>query len=241
MKTRKTFLILLTAIIACMLILGGCPQKSKDLNVYTMDKDASYAVGMFLASQWSYPNLSYDYQLLMEGFRAYNEALETKFDMNTAVMKINAAMEVWAMQMGFYDDGGYDSGDDDFYLEAGLYFLAENGMREGVVTTSSGLQYEILALGSGARPSASDVVRVHYEGTLIDGTVFDSSYARGEAIEFALNQVIPGWTEGVQLMNEGSIYRLFIPSELGYGSRGAGSIPPNSALIFQVELLAIVK
>ncbi|MBO4361980.1 MAG: FKBP-type peptidyl-prolyl cis-trans isomerase [Paludibacteraceae bacterium] len=123
---------------------------------------------------------------------------------------------------------------------AGEAFLAENAKRPGVKVTPSGLQYEVLDGTIGQKPKATDTVRVHYEGTLPDGTVFDSSYKRGEPISFALNQVIAGWTEGLQLMSVGSKYKLFIPYHLGYGERGAGaSIPPYSALVFTVELLGI--
>ena len=121
----------------------------------------------------------------------------------------------------------------------GEAFLAENAKREGVKVTASGLQYEVLEATIGQKPKATDKVKVHYEGTLVDGTVFDSSYKRGEPITFGLNQVIAGWTEGLQLMPVGSKFKLYIPQELGYGSRNAGSIPPYSTLIFEVELLGI--
>ena len=125
--------------------------------------------------------------------------------------------------------------------EEGEKFLAENAKREGVKTTASGLQYEVLEATLGQKPKATDSVRVHYEGTLIDGTVFDSSYKRGESIAFPLNGVIKGWTEGLQLMSVGSKWRLYIPYRLGYGEHGAGSsIPPYSTLIFDVELLDII-
>jgi len=120
-------------------------------------------------------------------------------------------------------------------------FLAQNGKKPNIVTTKSGLQYEVLKKGTGTvSPSATDNVTVHYKGTTIDGKEFDSSYSRGEPITFPLNGVIPGWTEGVQLMKEGDQFRLYIPSELAYGERGAGSvIGPNEALIFDVELIKI--
>ena len=122
----------------------------------------------------------------------------------------------------------------------GEKFLAENAKREGVKVTASGLQYEVLEPSLGQKPKATDTVRVHYEGTLIDGTVFDSSYRRGESITFPLNGVIKGWTEGLQLMPVGSKYKLYIPYQLGYGERGAGQqIPPYATLIFTVELLEI--
>ena len=123
---------------------------------------------------------------------------------------------------------------------AGEAFLAENAKREGVKVTESGLQYEVLEATIGQKPKATDKVRVHYEGTLIDGTVFDSSYKRRESITFGLNQVIKGWTEGLQLMSIGSKYKLYLPYQLAYGERGAGAnIPPYAALIFTVELLGI--
>ncbi len=124
--------------------------------------------------------------------------------------------------------------------ERGIKFLEENGKRAGVHQTPSGLQYEVIEGTIGKKPQSTDRVRVHYEGTLIDGTVFDSSYKRGEPITFGLNQVIAGWTEGLQLMSIGSKYKLYIPYQLGYGERGAGSsIPPYATLIFIVELLGI--
>ena len=124
--------------------------------------------------------------------------------------------------------------------EEGEAFLAANALRKEVKTTASGLQYEVLEEGNGPKPTAASTVKVHYEGTLIDGTVFDSSYQRGEPIEFPLSGVIKGWTEGLQLMPVGSKYKLYIPYELAYGERGAGaSIPPYAALIFTVELLEI--
>lgn len=121
-------------------------------------------------------------------------------------------------------------------LAKGKAFLAENAKRKEVKTTPSGLQYEILAAGKGESPKASDTLTLHYRGTLVDGTEFDSSYRRGKPMTIALDRVIKGWTEGVQLMKPGAKYKLFIPAELGYGERGAGdSIPPNSTLIFEVE------
>ncbi len=122
----------------------------------------------------------------------------------------------------------------------GENFLAENAKKEGVKTLPSGLQYKVLREGNGRKPSATDQVECHYEGTLINGQVFDSSYRRGETATFGLNQVIKGWTEGLQLMQEGAKYRFFIPYDLAYGERGAGqSIPPYAALIFDVELIKV--
>lgn len=126
-------------------------------------------------------------------------------------------------------------------IAKGKAYLEENGKREGVVTTTSGLQYEVLTEGTGKSPKATDKVRCHYEGRLTDGTIFDSSYQRGEPADFGLNQVIAGWTEGVQLMKEGAKYRFHIPYLLGYGERGAGaSIPPYATLVFDVELIKVL-
>jgi FKBP-type peptidyl-prolyl cis-trans isomerase len=126
-------------------------------------------------------------------------------------------------------------------LEEGNKFLEENKAREGVTTTESGLQYEVITEGTGAVPTATDKVRVHYHGTTIDGTVFDSSVDRGEPAVFGVGQVIKGWTEALQLMPVGSKWKVFIPAELAYGERGAGAnIGPNSALVFEVELLEII-
>ena len=127
-------------------------------------------------------------------------------------------------------------------IEKGKAFLAENTKREGVVTLPSGLQYEVITEGTGIKPSANDQVKCHYEGTLIDGTLFDSSVKRGQPAVFGVSQVIKGWVEALQLMPEGSKWKLYIPSELGYGSQQAGEmIPPYSTLIFEVELIKVIK
>ena len=124
--------------------------------------------------------------------------------------------------------------------QAGRDYLSENAQREGVTVLASGLQYEVLVRGDGAKPSAEDHVRTHYHGTLIDGTVFDSSYERGQPAEFPVGGVIAGWVEALQLMNAGSKWRLHVPSELAYGGQAVGSIPPHSVLVFDVELLDIL-
>ena len=126
-------------------------------------------------------------------------------------------------------------------IEKGKAFLAENAKKEGIITLPSGLQYEVITEGNGKKPSATDRVKCHYEGTLIDGTLFDSSIKRGQPAVFGVNQVIRGWVEALQLMSEGSKWRLFIPSELGYGAQQAGEmIPPHSTLIFEVELIEVL-
>jgi FKBP-type peptidyl-prolyl cis-trans isomerase len=147
------------------------------------------------------------------------------------------AASLLALAVAYWYTQVRSKGDD---MEAGKKFLEENAKKEGVKTTPSGLQYEVIREGTGPKPGSTSTVEVHYEGTLINGKVFDSSYKRNETISFPLNRVIPGWTEGLQLMPTGSKYRLYIPSELGYGARGAGGdIPPHAALIFDVELISI--
>lgn len=126
-------------------------------------------------------------------------------------------------------------------MTEGQNFLNENAKKEGVITLPSGLQYQVLSEGTGKKPKATDQVKCHYEGMLVDGTLFDSSIQRGEPATFGLNQVIAGWTEGLQLMKEGAKYRFFIPYHLGYGEHGAGSsIPPFATLIFDVELIEVI-
>jgi FKBP-type peptidyl-prolyl cis-trans isomerase len=126
-------------------------------------------------------------------------------------------------------------------IDEGEKFLADNKKRDGIQETASGLQYEVITMGTGPKPSAEEVVKVHYTGTLLDGTKFDSSVDRGEPASFGVNQVIKGWQEGIQLMPVGSKFKFYIPYELGYGEQGTGPIPPYSTLIFEVELLEIVK
>ncbi len=171
-------------------------------------------------------NVATNFELIKQGFVNGMYDYDTQFDSRTAGEYIENTMT----QIKYGEA-----------IAAGKKFLEENKLKEGVVTTESGLQYEVIKMGKGAKPTATDQVKVHYHGTLIDGTVFDSSVERGEPITFALNQVIPGWTEGVQLMPVGSKFRFYIPQELGYGARQAGSIPPYSTLIFEVELLGIEK
>lgn len=171
-------------------------------------------------------NVATNFELIKQGFVNGMYDYGTQFDSRTAGEYIENTMT----QIKYGEA-----------IAAGKKFLEENKLKEGVVTTESGLQYEVIKMGKGAKPTATDKVKVHYHGTLTDGTVFDSSVDRGEPITFALNQVIPGWTEGVQLMPVGSKFRFYVPQELGYGARQAGSIPPYSTLIFEVELLGIEK
>ena len=163
-----------------------------------------------------------------EAVKAVLENAQTRIDSRKAQQIVNERLT--AMQ----EEAGRAA------RETGEAFLADNAKKEGVVTTESGLQYMVLTEGSGKHPVATDRVKCHYEGRLIDGTVFDSSYRRGEPATFPLNGVIAGWTEGLQLMGEGAKFRFFIPYNLAYGARGAGeSIPPYAALVFDVELIEV--
>lgn len=193
------------------------------------DKDKlSYSLGMMISEQVLKQYGEVDYQILLEGMKAQAEGKETLMTLEEA----GAALSESQKKMSEAKFGDTKA--------KGAAYLAENGKKDGVTTTDSGLQYTVMTEGDGAKPNATDTVTVHYRGTLLDGTEFDSSYSRNEPASFGLNQVIPGWTEGVQLMNIGSKYKFVVPYELAYGERGAGqSIGPYETLIFEVELLEI--
>lgn len=193
-----------------------------------MDK-ISYALGLSMGQNLASSGVeSLSYQDLAQGIEDVLTKQQPKISYQEAQQVLNTFFQELEQKVA-----GAAKAD-------GEKFLAENAKREGVKVTASGLQYEVLEPSLGQKPKATDTVRVHYEGTLIDGTVFDSSYRRGESITFPLNGVIKGWTEGLQLMSIGSKYKFFIPYQLAYGERGAGqSIPPYAALIFTVELLGI--
>jgi FKBP-type peptidyl-prolyl cis-trans isomerase len=161
--------------------------------------------------------------------------METRFTPDQAMEKINAA---FMRLQSENDERMWLEGQKN--IEEGETFLAENRARSGVTTTPSGLQYEVITEGTGEKPGPYDDVLVHYEGTFLDGTVFDSSYMRGSPADFNLSEVIAGWTEGVQLMSEGSTYRFVIPAGLAYGPGGNRSIPPNAVLIFMLELITVL-
>jgi FKBP-type peptidyl-prolyl cis-trans isomerase len=192
------------------------------------EKDkASYSLGMLIGqSTANFGDLNFD--ALIEGLKQQHNGEETAMTLEEADATIKAFQQKVASEKAAAA------------AAEGEAYMAENKARDGVMVTDSGLQYEVLTEGDGPKPAVTDTVRVHYVGTLIDGTEFDSSVARGEPAEFGLNGVIPGWTEGLQLMNTGSKYRFVIPSDLAYGERGAGgAIGPGATLIFEVELLEI--
>jgi FKBP-type peptidyl-prolyl cis-trans isomerase len=190
----------------------------------------SYAFGLIMGSDLKQAGLEFNYPAFTEGFKTAVEEGEAPYTLQEAIEIVQAAFEELMAR----------NAETNRIRE--IAFLEENGGREGVITTESGLQYEILSQGAGEKPLPADTVRVNYEGSLTDGTVFDSSYERGEPAEFPLDRVIPGWTEGLLLMGVGSSYRFYIPSALAYGGQGAGQvIPAYATLIFTVELLEIIS
>ena len=200
----------------------------------TEEKKLGYIIGMDIGKSLRDQGTEVDLDSMVDAIRATykGEALamttEEAAQVRTEYMeKRQAEQQAAAAEVG------------ESNLVVGQKFLAENATKEGVQTTASGLQYKVETMGTGAKPVATDTVKVHYRGTLLDGTEFDSSYARNEPISFGLNRVIAGWTEGVQLMPIGSKFMFFIAPDLAYGEGGGGPIPPNSTLIFEVELLDI--
>ncbi|WP_417777680.1 FKBP-type peptidyl-prolyl cis-trans isomerase [Stutzerimonas xanthomarina] len=203
-----------------------------DLNLSTDETRVSYGIGRQLGDQLREnppPGISLD--AVIAGIRDAFSGTASQVgpeELNASFAVIRERMQAEAQQKAEAAAG------------EGKAFLAKNGQRGGVTTLPSGLQYEVLTAGEGDKPSAEDQVRTHYHGTLIDGTVFDSSYQRGQPAEFPVGGVIAGWTEALQLMGVGSKWRLYVPSELAYGAQGVGSIPPHSVLVFDVELLAVL-
>jgi len=220
-------------VVAAGVALVACEEQKKPR---TVAERAAYSIGYMTgkSSKPQAPNLATD--SFVAGFRdayAGKASPLTQEEMSTALMAYEQELKK-EQEMAQKKSAIVGASE-------GAAFLAQNARKPGVKTTASGLQYEVITAGKGAKPRATDTVRVHYEGKLVNGTVFDSSRQRGEPIEFPLNRVIPGWTEGLQLMPVGSRYKLTIPASIGYGEEGAGPIPPNAVLVFDVELLDIVK
>lgn len=223
------------------LVITGCAQ-AVDADVVSLESDeqiASYGIGFGFAANLKQQTAGIELsaEALMRGV---SDAM-TAADMAVTEEAVQAAISA-LQQKQMASKAAESEALASAARAEGEAFLAENGQRDGVMTTESGLQYEIIeASDSDERPTAENTVRVHYHGTLINGTVFDSSVERGEPVEFPLNQVITGWTEGVQLMAKGEKFRLFIPAALAYGdSQASPQIPPGSTLIFEVELLEII-
>ena len=224
-------------ILATVILSFSCNDAiSDDTSMNTTMDSLAYAIGVQMGMNFENDELSLNTTLLKAGIDDYLAGNSKLSDVEL--------QEVFAEFQKVMNEKRVQIQNDkaSVNLEKGEKFLAENKKRKEVTETASGLQYEVLKKGDGPKPQESSTVKVHYHGTLIDGTVFDSSVQRGEPIDFPLNGVIPGWTEGVQLMNVGSKFKFFIPSKLAYGAQGAGaSIGPNETLIFEVELIEIIK
>lgn len=204
------------------------PVYSQEITLDTDEAKVSYGLGMMIGERILKQYGDLDYDVLLQGMKAQHSGEETLMNMDEAQMALQAQQQKVAEAAAAAAQ------------EMGQKFLDENKARDGVSVTDSGLQYEVITAAEGAKPTIDDTVTVHYVGTLMDGSEFDSSIARGEPASFPLKGVIPGWTEGLQLMNVGSKYRFVIPSDLAYGDRGAGqAIGPGETLIFEVELLEI--
>lgn len=220
-------------------LVAGCstpPEAPEQPELESTDQKISYGMGLVLGERMSndLPNLQMDQFLQgIQHGQAGDEAARrmSREEIQQALMAYQQQLQ--EEQTRQTEELASKN------LEAGKAFLAENAEREGVKTTESGLQYEVLEKGDGEKPAETDTVQVHYTGELLSGEVFDSSRERGEPVTFALNQVIPGWTEGLQLMNEGARYKLYIPSDLAYGPGGNRAIGPNETLVFEVELLDV--
>lgn len=200
----------------------------------TDEQKLGYIIGMDIGKSLRQQGTTVDLDSLIDAITATYKGEELAMTDEEAA----AVRQVYVEQRKAAAEAQTSAVGDENQME-GQKFLAENKLKEGVKTTDSGLQYKVLTLGDGAKPAATDTVKVHYSGKLLDGTEFDSSYARNEPISFALNRVIAGWTEGVQLMPIGSKFVFYIAPELAYGEGGGGPIPPNSTLVFEVELLDI--
>lgn len=203
-----------------------------ELNLSTDETRVSYGIGRQLGGQLrDNPPPGVSLEAILTGLTdAFNgaESRVNEADLSASFKVIRELMQAEAAAKA------------EAAAAAGKAFLVENAKRDGITTLASGLQFEVLTAGEGAKPTRESNVRTHYHGTLIDGTVFDSSYDRGQPAEFPVGGVIAGWTEALQLMNAGSKWRLYVPSELAYGAQGVGSIPPHSVLVFDVELLDVL-
>ena len=237
----------LLAALAVASLLGACAKKTGNESAAASETSSGelttdaqkfgYAIGVDLAKSLAPVKESVDLGSLKQGLDDASSGATPKMDDKARqAIKETVAKKMQEKQMA-------DRAEQAKKLqEEGETFLAANAKKDGVKTTASGLQYEVLTEGKGPHPTATDKVKVHYKGTLINGETFDSSYDRGQPVDIPLANVIPGWTEGLQLMSPGAKYRFFIPSKLAYGERGAGvKIGPNSTLIFEVELLEIEK
>ena len=224
---KVVFFLLIFLICAFFCAAEGITEEARKGNEKA---DMSYAFGMVVASDLTETGLEFNYDAFIRGFREIMEKQETRYTIDEAMDIIQTA---FAAAQAEKSERNKREGD---------AFLAMNAGRPGVITTPSGLQYEVIVEGMGDTPGPADTVRVHYRGSTVSGFEFDSTYADGESFEVSLDKVIPGWSEGLRLMREGGKSKLYIPSNLAYGENGMGSaIEPNSVLIYEVELLGIIR
>jgi FKBP-type peptidyl-prolyl cis-trans isomerases 1 len=258
MKSSLRLPLMIFAAASLTLVAAGCKPSDKDKTAgekpaATADKagatkaipglptekeQVSYMIGMAMAKQLETAKDEIDVDVIAKAIKASLAGQKLLLtDEQAAEIAQAFGQKMQAQQMAKMIADARTN------LAAGDAFFAQNAKKPGVQTTASGLQYQVLTEGKGAKPQATDTVRVHYKGTLLDGKTFDSSYDRGEPATFPLNQVVPGWQEGIALMPIGSKYKFWIPSKLGYGEKGTpgGPIPPNATLVFEVELLDIAK
>lgn len=232
---KQSFSIVLLITVGAL--LSACGKQERKTELKTQDEKISYALGLDLGGSLSELHTELDIATLIQAIQdtlTGGDVLLTGKEIAAVMQEFSKQMEAKQKQEAQAQQGKN--------LTEGEMFMEENKNKEGVQTTTSGLQYKVLTEGDGAKPSATDRVTVHYRGTLLDGTEFDSSYKRGQPATFALNGVIKGWTEGLQLMKMGSKYEFVIPPKLAYGKRGTGAqIGPDATLIFEVELLDIAN
>lgn len=222
---------MIAALAAGLVAANLCAVGADKSELTNPKQKASYVIGVNIGKGMKQQGVDVDVDMITKGIKdglAGTAALNDQ-EMQEAMMNLQKDLQNKAAELGVKSK------------KEGEDFLTGNKSKEGVKTTASGLQYKVLKDAKGPKPQATDTVKVHYRGTLLDGTEFDSSYKRGEPVEFPLDQVIKGWTEGLQLMPVGSKYQFWIPANLAYGEPGNRGIPPNSTLIFEVELLDIVK
>lgn len=230
------------AVAASLLVLvSGCKNEEstkaapEELVLDTMEKKVSYIFGYNVARQTMQTDFMLDADVLAAAIKEVHAGAEPRFTDE----EIQATITAWRAAEREKAQAKHQE-EQQANLEKAEAFLAENAQKEGVIVTESGLQYKVLQEGDGASPTDKDTVKVHYRGRLVDGTEFDSSYERGEPAEFVVGSLIPGWIEALQLMQVGDKFEIYVPSKLGYGAGGTNKIPPNSAIIFEMELLGIV-
>lgn len=228
---------LIAGLLGAAALLVGCNQtepEQESAELETMDQKVNYIFGTNLAENLAQGGVTIEPEAFAQALRDKRDGVEPRLTEE----EMRNVMQTFQEEQMAQREAEQQALSETHRQEAQTFF-AENADAEGVQETESGLQYKVLEEGEGASPGANDTVTVHYRGRLLDGTEFDSSYERGEPVSFAVNGVISGWTEGLQLMSEGAKYELYIPSDLAYGPGGNGPIPPSAALIFEVELLEV--